>query len=89
MDDGCAKRTDPGGQNDLAEEVRKASLESLDPVEKGLVVDHTRDHTEDSSSGIVVVVDVVGSWEVGMGADYEIDGLVMMAGQVGTRSMQK
>lgn len=58
-----AEKAERGGQNDRAGEVRKASVGSLDPVadpvERSMVVEHARDHTEDSSSGIVVAVDVV------------------------------
>ena len=67
-------------RNIRAEEVRKAYLESRDPGEKHLVADHSRDRIEDSSSGIVVVVDVESSARKGMEADYGFEGLVVKVG---------
>lgn len=77
------------GQNTLEEVVRKAFLESLDLEERGLVVDRSRDHTGDNSSGIVVLVDVemavrnsAGRMRVG----HEVEGLAATADRAGMRS---
>ncbi len=61
MDRGFAESSDLEVQNNLVEEVRKAFPESRGLEERHLVVDHSRDRIEDSSFGIVVVVDVEGA----------------------------
>lgn len=83
-DHGWEESSDLEGQNNLlGVVVRRAFLESLDLEEMRLVVDHSRDHIEDSSFEIVVAVDVedvVESGVVGMVADCGVEGLVVIAG---------
>jgi hypothetical protein len=69
-----------------------AFLESLDPEESHLVVDHSHDHIGDNSFGTVVVVDVggvVGNSAEEMEADFGVGDLVVMAGWGEMRSIQK
>jgi hypothetical protein len=78
-----AGSSDREGRNNRAEGARMAFLESLDPKESQLVVDHSRDHIGDNSFGTVVVVDVggvVGNSAEKMEADLGVEGLVVMAG---------
>jgi hypothetical protein len=75
--------SDLEGQNILVEEVHKAFPGSLDPEERGLEVDHSRDHIEDKKVEIVVVADVedvVENSGVGMEAVGCAEVLVVMAG---------
>ena len=77
------------GQNNR-EVVRKACPEILDPAQSPLVVGHSRDHIEDSSSGIEVVADVEGVFGnsmVQMVVDCGVAVPEVMAGSVETRSV--
>lgn len=83
MDHDLAGSFDLEARSTLVEEVHMAFLESLDPDQMHRMEGHSRDHIEDSNSEIVVAVgaeSVEENWVVGREADYDVEGLVRMAG---------